>query len=508
MKQSTFSALSFVALAGVVLSVSSFNTRTVASAAPIVWGSPQTVSGDTDVSTAGTAVYAYNLGAAGVSSTTVNGVTFLPFVFPAANVFINTATTGSVTFRESPGALTSFSNLGTGTGSYAGLSAAYKLLLDYGGSASVLPTITGTLGGLTNGQQYQIQWWASNAAQTPGAFGTTMDATVADAATSPVTLDTNTTNTVGGLGQYVLGTFTANGTTQVFTLDGDPTGGDFNKSPLINAFQVRAVPEPSTCCMALAGLACGGFSMWRRRKRIRHVGAMLLIVAAACVAVGGSAVQAATVTWFGPSQAANSNATWTSGSTSAQNYGVAFVSGTASGYSMDWLQIGLNTSSVTTGSGSLVVDLVNTTNLTPYSAVPGTTLYASDTISFTCPPTTATAFTVSLTPAGFPNISNFSMTGTTGYALRLWGPSGAFGIMRTTGYANGTTNNFYSVSDGFVALDTFRNSTANYTNNTNSYPTLSIAFGTTAVPEPSTYAMAFAGVACGGYSMWRLRKRA
>ena len=30
----------------------------------------------------------------------------------------------------------------------------------------------------------------------------------------------------------------------------------------------------------------------------------------------------------------------------------------------------------------------------------------------------------------------------------------------------------------------------------------------TAVPEPSTYAMALAGVACGGFSMWRRRKRA
>ena len=28
-----------------------------------------------------------------------------------------------------------------------------------------------------------------------------------------------------------------------------------------------AVPEPSTSCMALAGLACGGYSLFRRRKR-------------------------------------------------------------------------------------------------------------------------------------------------------------------------------------------------------------------------------------------------
>lgn len=28
-----------------------------------------------------------------------------------------------------------------------------------------------------------------------------------------------------------------------------------------------AVPEPATSCMALAGIACGGFSLWRRWKR-------------------------------------------------------------------------------------------------------------------------------------------------------------------------------------------------------------------------------------------------
>jgi len=32
---------------------------------------------------------------------------------------------------------------------------------------------------------------------------------------------------------------------------------------------LTAVPEPSTYAMALAGVACGGFSMWRRRKRAR-----------------------------------------------------------------------------------------------------------------------------------------------------------------------------------------------------------------------------------------------
>ena len=30
---------------------------------------------------------------------------------------------------------------------------------------------------------------------------------------------------------------------------------------------ISAVPEPSTYAMALAGLACGGYSLFRRRKR-------------------------------------------------------------------------------------------------------------------------------------------------------------------------------------------------------------------------------------------------
>ena len=224
--------------------------------------------------------------------------------------------------------------------------------------------------------------------------------------------------------------------------------------------------------------------------------------------VSASVSHAAPVTWFGPSQASNSNGTWT-GTTSAQNYGVAFITGTSSSYSMDWLTIGLNTSSTgTSGSGSLVVELRNTTNLTPYSAVSGTTIYASDTVTFSTPTSVNTNFAVNLAAASFPNISSYAMTGTTGYSLTLWGPSSGYGIQRTTGYANGTTNNFYTVSDGFVALDTFRNNSANYTNNTNSYPTLSIAFGTTAVPEPATCALALVGLACAGYVRYRRRRKA
>ena len=44
----------------------------------------------------------------------------------------------------------------------------------------------------------------------------------------------------------------------------------YNNTPTFAAtwvgFRVASVPEPSTCAMALAGLACGGYSMFRRRR--------------------------------------------------------------------------------------------------------------------------------------------------------------------------------------------------------------------------------------------------
>ena len=75
-------------------------------------------------------------------------------------------------------------------------------------------------------------------------------------------------NFLSGTGSFVLpisysafnvGTYTQ---FQPSVLDGGPYAGTFNTT-----LNVVAVPEPTTYAMALAGLACGGYSMWRRRKR-------------------------------------------------------------------------------------------------------------------------------------------------------------------------------------------------------------------------------------------------
>lgn len=50
------------------------------------------------------------------------------------------------------------------------------------------------------------------------------------------------------------------------SLDGGQTWENYSAGSTA-AFSIAAVPEPSTYCMALAGLACGGFSIWQRRKR-------------------------------------------------------------------------------------------------------------------------------------------------------------------------------------------------------------------------------------------------
>ncbi len=62
-------------------------------------------------------------------------------------------------------------------------------------------------------------------------------------------------------------------TTTAFVVNLSSSGRASNVSSLDNiglGFRLAspvAVPEPSTCAMALAGLACGGYSMFRRRKQ-------------------------------------------------------------------------------------------------------------------------------------------------------------------------------------------------------------------------------------------------
>jgi hypothetical protein len=258
MKRSTSLLLPAVLLATAILPQTLFAPPI---ATPITWGSAQNITGDSDVSTLGSLLYAYNIGASGVSSATVNGVAFSPYVFPGGGV--STTTTGSVTFTESPGLLWSSNILGVGSFPFGGLSVNYQTLLSSGGSANNPGTLTGSLGGLTVGRDYLIQWW-SNDSWVSGDYNQTQASQ--SGGNSTVTLDSNITNTEGDLGQYAIGTFTATSSFVDFDLDGNAGW------PLINAFQIRdvtssAVPEPGQIAASLLLLAGIGGYVWLKRRK-------------------------------------------------------------------------------------------------------------------------------------------------------------------------------------------------------------------------------------------------
>ncbi len=222
-----------------------------------------------------------------------------------------------------------------------------------------------------------------------------------------------------------------------------------------------------------------------RSLPVRRLLPLALAAAVAQHTPAASAVSAIKTAWVDQTDPANSNANWPAGTAYTDNFGIAFITGsTSSSYTIDWLDIGLNTSNVTSGSGSLKVALHGTNNSTAYSAVASPTAYATDTVNFTMPTSTSTAFNLALTSAELPNITSYAMSQATAYALILYAPSVNIGMMRRSGYANGTTNNFYTVSDGFTMLGTLRNNSPNYSNNPSSYPSLDLAFGYLASPSP------------------------
>lgn len=244
-------------------------------AGTITWGSPQTIVGDTDVVATGSKIYAFNFGdGALVGSTTVNGVTFAPFAIPYPSPQPpKTVTVGNVTLTESPDDLYGYDGLGSTSTPYSNLSKRYKTLLQSAAYASAPGTITVTLGGLTPSQQYVVQWWASDSSLT---YGSLITATGGNT----VTLDSNTTNAYGGVGQYAIGTFTAAGTTEQFTLDGSVGSGVLGL-PMISGLQLRTpggpgptpVPEiaAASAGTALSLVAAAFAAVERRRRRVTVV---------------------------------------------------------------------------------------------------------------------------------------------------------------------------------------------------------------------------------------------
>ena len=217
-----------------------------AHAALMTWAAPATTTGDSDVSTAGTLIAAANIGDTTAATTTVNGVPFLPWnsnSFTSFGIFSFSAPVGGFVLGGSP------------AGPFSNLSASYRNLLL--SSASNNSSVNGngpvpisfTLAGLTPGNTYAFEWWSSVPVS---AFASATSTATAGAS---VTLAANPTGVNGGLGQFALGTFTADAITQDMTI---------SVSSIMNAVQLRQIPEPATA--TLLALGVGGLLARRRRR--------------------------------------------------------------------------------------------------------------------------------------------------------------------------------------------------------------------------------------------------
>jgi hypothetical protein len=233
-------------------------------AAVITWDPVGTISADTDVNTQGTLVQALHLGDA--TGTTVNGVTF-------SNGSNGVGLIGApLTLGSGSGSLTFGSEAGyyvdagantytSNTAPFSGLSSSYQSLISAaewsnGNSAT---SLTLTLNGLTTSQDYLVQFWVNDPRNISAVWSRTATFTAGNASGA---LDYNVSDANGGVGQFVVGRFTADATTQSITWSGQ--AGTFQ----LNGYQLRdvSIPEPSTSALVLvAGLALLHFA---RRKQV------------------------------------------------------------------------------------------------------------------------------------------------------------------------------------------------------------------------------------------------
>ena len=200
---------------------------TYAPAADINWGVQQQITGNSDVSTNGSLIGAFNVGDTGVPGTTVNGVTFQSFAAPGGN-----GMSGNFTMTPGGGGVFNSNTAGGSTmPPFINLSPQYQTLL----SSYVVPLfspVTLTISGLTVGGQYQFEFWSNKSSDM---FGYQITATGGN---NSISLGSNTGGAVGGLGQFVVGSFTADAVTQNISFIGDGDGG------FLNAFQLRQIPVP------------------------------------------------------------------------------------------------------------------------------------------------------------------------------------------------------------------------------------------------------------------------
>ncbi len=235
--------------------VAAMTVASVAQAATITWGTPAQISGPSDVSTNGTLFQALNF--VGVTAETVNGVVFDSAIVTGGLNPTIPQTWGNVHLSSKPGTHVQFvDQLGTATTGDTDYDNLLQPAMFEGQPAHGGDVLT--VNNLAAGVTYEIQFWSNDSRGIPVIAG--RETTAEDLTSGTVLTIAQNAGAINTLGSHWIGTVVGDGTPLEIHMDTPVANAS---SWLLNAMQIREVPEPTSLALGLVSMM--GLLVTRRR---------------------------------------------------------------------------------------------------------------------------------------------------------------------------------------------------------------------------------------------------